>query len=158
MAGDAPTRRRFLAALPALLLSVGAAPLSFDRAAHGCHAGAMRPRAHGARRAGGPWPHPDPRPGIDGSRVLRAGQLADHPEAIPVFDMVRGMPQVADGIKCHCTCADDPAYRSLLSCYEGTGMARDCAICQGQARLAHRLHGEGKSLAEIRAAIDADFG
>lgn len=36
-------------------------------------------------------------------------------------------------------------------------MARDCSICQGQARLAVRLHKEGKSLREIRTAIDAKF-
>jgi phosphoribosyl-dephospho-CoA transferase len=37
-------------------------------------------------------------------------------------------------------------------------MARHCLICQGEAKLAVRLHGEGKSLAEIRRAIDAKFG
>ena len=34
-------------------------------------------------------------------------------------------------------------------------MARDCVVCQGQGRLAVRLHKEGKTLAEIREAIDA---
>jgi hypothetical protein len=37
-------------------------------------------------------------------------------------------------------------------------MARHCQICQGQGRLAHRLHKDGKSLDEIRAAIDARYG
>jgi hypothetical protein len=37
-------------------------------------------------------------------------------------------------------------------------MAQVCRICQGQARLTHRLHKAGKSLAEIRAAIDDEFG
>jgi porphobilinogen deaminase len=36
-------------------------------------------------------------------------------------------------------------------------MARDCVICQGQGRLAVRLHKEGKSLDQIRSAIDAKF-
>ncbi len=49
-----------------------------------------------------------------------------------------------------------PEFYSLLSCYEGKGMARDCIVCQG--RLAVRLHKEGKSLDQIRAAIDAKFG
>jgi hypothetical protein len=31
-------------------------------------------------------------------------------------------------------------------------------ICQGQARLAFRMHGEGKTLDQIRTAIDAKFG
>jgi phosphoribosyl-dephospho-CoA transferase len=37
-------------------------------------------------------------------------------------------------------------------------MARECIVCQGQARLAIKLHKEGKTLDEIRAAIDARFG
>jgi hypothetical protein len=36
-------------------------------------------------------------------------------------------------------------------------MARHCEICQGQARLALRLHASGKTLDEIRAAIDARY-
>ena len=101
--------------------------------------------------------HPDPRPGIDASRVLKADQLSV-PSAAPMFDVVRQMPQVADGIRCYCGCADLPGNYSLLSCYEAAGMAQHCTVCQGQARLAHRLHGEGWSLNGIRAAIDASFG
>jgi hypothetical protein len=37
-------------------------------------------------------------------------------------------------------------------------MARHCPICQGQARLSLRLHQAGKSLDEIRTAIDARYG
>jgi hypothetical protein len=36
-------------------------------------------------------------------------------------------------------------------------MARECRTCQGQGRLAARLKAAGKSLDEIRAAIDAKF-
>ena len=49
--------------------------------------------------------------------------------------------------------------RSLLSCYEGEeAMALECEICEGQARLAYRLHRKGRSLDQIRAAIDARYG
>ncbi len=102
--------------------------------------------------------HPTPRPGITAARVLTKQQLAATPKFIPLFDSVREIPQVIDGIRCNCGCTDPPRFYSLLSCYEDTGMARDCFICQGQARLAVRLHREGKSLAQIRAAIDAKFG
>jgi hypothetical protein len=34
----------------------------------------------------------------------------------------------------------------------------ECAICQGQGRLAVRLHVAGRSLDAIRAAVDAKFG
>ena len=103
-------------------------------------------------------PHPAPRPGITAKNVLTKEQLAKSPKLIPLFDSVREIPEVMDGIGCNCGCTDLPTLRSLLSCFEGKGMARDCYICQGQARLAVRLHKEGKSLDEIRTAIDAKFG
>ena len=37
-------------------------------------------------------------------------------------------------------------------------MARACPICQGEGRLTYRLHTEGKTLEEIRTAIDARYG
>ncbi len=72
--------------------------------------------------------------------------------------MVREIPEVVDGIRCQCGCADSPGYYSLLSCYEGDAMAKGCPICQGQGRLAHRLHKAGKTLDEIRSAIEARYG
>lgn len=75
-----------------------------------------------------------------------------------VFDLVREIPQIVDGIRCQCGCANLPGFYSLLSCYESEGMARWCDICQGEGRLASRLHKAGKTLDEIRAAIDARFG
>ena len=102
-------------------------------------------------------PHPQPRPGITGSKVLTREQLAKSPALIPLFDSIREIPEVIDGIRCNCGCTNPPEFYSLLSCYESNGMARDCVICQGQGRLAVRLHKEGKTLEQIRAAIDAKF-
>jgi hypothetical protein len=90
--------------------------------------------------------------------VLTKEQLADHPKAVPVFDLVREIPEVVDGIRCQCGCADSAGYYSLLSCYEGDAMARSCPVCQGQGRLVYRLHKDGKTLDEIRHAIDARYG
>lgn len=101
--------------------------------------------------------HPAPRQGIDASRVLARGDLG-HGDAGDVFDLVRQIPQVVDGIRCHCGCADLEGYYSLLSCYESPGMAQHCLICQGEARLVFRLHSEGWSLNGIRRSIDAAFG
>jgi hypothetical protein len=134
-------RRRFLAGVLALLLPAGAG---------------AAPRCPRARRAPPP-PHPAPRPNVDASRVLTRAQLGDHAEAAEVFDLVRRIPRVADGIRCTCGCAELPGYRSLLSCFEGDGMARHCEVCQGQARLAHDLHAAGRPLAVIRLAIDRRF-
>ena len=135
---DRVDRRAFLALLPAGLLAA---------------VGAARPRA--ARRA---WEHPEPRPGIDGSNVLTADQLTDAPHVVDAFDGIREIAHVADGIRCHCGCADLPGYRSLLSCYENPGMARWCEICQGAGRLAARRTKEGQTLDQIRRAIDARWG
>lgn len=132
------TRRRFLALVPAAALAL--AP--------------RQARAALVRSLRGD--HPTPRPGVDASKVLKAGQLHT-PEAAPVFDLVREIPQVVDGIRCHCGCAELAGNYSLLSCYEEPGMAQHCEICQGQAKLVHRLHARGWSLDGIRAAVDAAF-
>ena len=134
------TRRQFVALLPATLIAgIGNARRGF----------AASP---------GPSDHPTPRPGITAAKVLTKDQLGDHKDAAPVFDLVREIPQIVDGIRCQCGCADVEGFYSLLSCYEGDGMARHCPVCQGQGRLAARLHKDGKSLDEIRAAIDARYG
>ena len=104
-------------------------------------------------------PHPTPRPGITGAKVATHEQLADKPRLVELFDTVREIPEVVDGIRCNCGCAHNDGFYSLLSCYEGKdAMARDCPICQGQGRLAVRLHKAGKSLQDIRTAVDAKFG
>ena len=114
------------------------------------------PTALVARPVASRLTHPEPRPGIDGSRVLTRDQVAPH--AADLFDQIRAIPHVVDGIGCHCGCGDLPGMVSLLSCYEGTGMAQYCQVCSGEGRLAARLHGEGRSLDEIRAAVDRRFG
>lgn len=104
-------------------------------------------------------PHPTPRPGITGAKVATREQLAAKPKLVELFDSVREVPEVIDGIRCNCGCAHNDGFYSLLSCYEGKdAMAKECAICQGQGRLAVRLHKAGKSLDEIRIAVDAKFG
>lgn len=102
-------------------------------------------------------PHPDPRPGVDASKVMTAEQLADAPDLIPLYDGIRRIPHIADGIRCHCGCATAPGYRSLLICFEGGGMATYCQICQTEGRMVVRLHEAGRTLDQIRAAVDARF-
>jgi len=143
------SRRAFVASVVPTLAALGA--LRSARAAGSCE-------RHGAH-AGPPEPHPTPRPGVDGSRVLKAGRLAGAPPAVlEAFEAARRIPQVVDGIRCHCGCASQDGNYSLLSCFEGDGMARHCDVCQGQARLAFRLHRGGRSLRDVRAAIDARYG
>jgi len=134
------TRRLFVASLPGLVFATATA--------------AKRGVVPAGRLSG----HPEPRPGITAAKVLTRDQLSDHKDAIPVFDMVREIPQVVDGIRCQCGCAELEGKYSLLSCYEADGMAGHCEVCQNEGRLAYRLHKQGKTLKEIRAAIDAKFG
>jgi hypothetical protein len=117
------------------------------------------PRAAGAL-AGRPFrgPHPEPRPGVTAAKVIPAVDLGSDADVMATFDKVRRIPEIVDGIRCHCGCADLAGFYSLLSCYEGAGMARYCWICQGEGNLVSRLHSEGKTLAEIRDAVDARYG
>lgn len=145
------SRRTFLGVLPGIATLAALVPRRGGAAVHaGC------PHGPGPSSAAGV--HPDPRPGIDASRVLTAEQLAHAPHRVALYDGIREIPHIADGIRCYCGCAELPGYRSLLSCYEGVGMATYCEICSGQGRLAHRRWKEGQSLDQIRRAIDARFG
>ncbi len=141
MSSEGFSRRHFLRALPlgAVAALVGSRPLQGL-----------------SRLSGGPADHPDPRPGIDASKVLTGDQL-HNPDALPVYDMIREIPQIADGIRCHCGCKNLPGYYSLLTCYEEGAMAQHCDICQGQGRLVYRRHSEGQTLDQIRIAIDSRF-
>ena len=116
---------------------------------------AFGPRPAAARPPGGDVVHPEPRPGITAARVLRE-------EAVPAryrdaYAAAREIPEILDGLFCHCDCADHCGYRSLLTCYEHD-MPQSCGICLGEARTAKRLHARGQTLAQIRAAIDRSYG
>ncbi len=102
--------------------------------------------------------HPDPRPDITAEGVLSDEVLKGvEPRVLEIFQMVREMPQIADGIGCYCGCAVRPGYRSLLTCYHEGGMAAGCPICQGEAQLAYGRWKEGQDLDRIRRAIDARY-
>jgi hypothetical protein len=134
------TRRHFVALLPATLIA---------------GVGDARRALTAPRRMSD---HPTPRLGITAEKVLTKDELGEHRDAAPVFDLVRQIPEVVDGIRCQCGCSRLEGKYSLLSCFEADGMAAHCQICQGEGRLAYRLHKQGKSLDQIRAAIDAKFG
>ena len=109
-------------------------------------------------------PHDGVKRPTDPNMQSTAVTRADYgPQRIPLwsdlFDDVRAIPQIVDGIRCHCGCADLDGHYSLLTCYEGEdAMAKICPICQGMGRVAVRMHKAGRSLDEIRVAVDAQFG
>jgi hypothetical protein len=102
--------------------------------------------------------HPEPRKGITGEKVVKTEDLEGDEKRIALFDGVRKIPEVVDGIGCRCGCAEQEGMYSLLSCYEvDSAMAKYCPVCQGEGALVVRLHGAGRTLDQIRKAIDARF-
>lgn len=149
-----PARRgivRVRAVLLALLLGAFAMPAAaraqpgHDHAGHAPRRPAAKVKNH----------HPVPRPGITGANVLR-GEIVPS-RAREVYTIAARIPSVLDGLYCHCDCHDRDQRRSLLSCFEDD-MATTCGICQGQVRMAGEMHAQGKSLDEIRAALDQRWG
>jgi uncharacterized protein with PCYCGC motif len=136
--GGAWSRRRFVA-VP-LMLAL-AAPL--DR---------VRRRLRLARRT----EHPDPRPGVTAEHVLPADHFKD-PKVAKNYDLAREIPEVLDGLYCHCDCSKSMHHRSLLSCFESE-QPSGCGTCQEEMKLAYRLHKDGKTLDDIRKAVDDRWG
>ena len=110
-----------------------------------------------AARSGAPAEHPEPRAGVTSDKVLPASTLSEHPDVVSVYAMAKEIPEVLDGLYCHCECSKHSGHYSLLECFE-SDHGSHCDICLGEAELAYRMTKEGKTLAEIRAAIDARFG
>jgi len=101
--------------------------------------------------------HPDPRPGITADSVVPQAMVMHTPGAAEAYAVARQIPQILDGLYCHCDCSKHMGHRSLLTCYTGDHAAQ-CDICMGEAMLAGRMAAAGNSLDQIRKAIDAQFG
>jgi hypothetical protein len=111
----------------------------------------VRPLLAATRVRGGRTVHPDPRPGITSAAVLDPSSVPERSR--PGYEAARAIPEILDGLYCHCDCAQRDGLRSLLSCFE-TRMPVGCGICSGEAQLAHRLSREGRTLSAIRKAVD----
>ena len=101
--------------------------------------------------------HPKPRPGITAERVLPRAMVPSNPQTLEAYEAARRVPQVLDGIYCHCNCSKSIGHRSLLTCFE-SNHASGCDICMGEAMMAAEMTSGGKSLEQIRKAIDAQYG
>jgi len=102
---------------------------------------------------GGGAPHPDPREHIAHDHVAPAARYAAYPRVARTYALVAEIPHVIDGIYCYCACSEHSGHYSLLDCYRDDHAAR-CDVCLSEADMAHRMHQDGKSLDEIRTAID----
>lgn len=101
--------------------------------------------------------HPDPRPGITGANVLPRSMLTGYPNEVDAYAAARTVPEVIDGIYCHCDCSRHSGHRSLLTCFESQHGA-SCEVCQREAIIAAEMHRRGSTLDQIRQAVDAQFG
>lgn len=97
--------------------------------------------------------HPAPRDGITSIAVSPSARYAAMPAVAAVYDMAAQIPEVLDGLYCHCDCSMHSGHRSLLTCFQDDHGA-GCDVCLGEAELAFRMRGEGRALKEIRAAVD----
>ena len=102
-------------------------------------------------------PHPTPRPGITAAKILPDAAVPHNPGALEAYAAARSAAATLDGVYCHCDCSKHAGHRSLLTCFEGEHGAY-CDICMGEAMLASGMAKQGRSLTEIRTAIDRQFG
>jgi len=101
--------------------------------------------------------HPDPRPGITSEGVLAPASYAGYDRIVRAYEAAQQMPEVLDGLYCYCDCRHHFNHRSLLACFQSEHGA-SCDICLDEAWMAAQMHRQGKSLTEIRRAVDAQFG
>lgn len=111
--------------------------------------------AERARAAAG-FPHPEPRPGVTGEHVLPEAELGTRRRVIEAYNAARIYPEIFDGVFCACYCDKSMKHRSLLSCFESR-QAIGCRACREQAEFVVRHVREGRTLAEIRAAVDREY-
>jgi len=107
--------------------------------------------------AGGGRRHPEPRPGISGADVLAPETFAGYERIVRAYEAARAYPAVLDGLYCYCDCRHHFGHRSLLTCFQSEHGA-SCDICLDEAGMAAELHRQGRTLEEIRRAVDARFG
>jgi hypothetical protein len=98
--------------------------------------------------------HPTPRAGLTAADVESPLRYAGYPRIAEVYEMAAQIPHVLDGLYCHCDCSKHSDHRSLLTCFQDEHGAA-CDVCLTEAALAYRMIGEGKSLKQIRRAVDA---
>ena len=97
--------------------------------------------------------HPEPREDVATVEVASSSRYASYPRIAQVYEMAAEIPHVLDGMYCHCDCSLHSNHRSLLTCFEDDHGAA-CDVCLTEAALAYQMTSEGRSLKEIRKAVD----
>ena len=136
------SRRHFILMLPGLVVVSGAWRRTLAQHVTG-------------RRPG--LPHPEPRPGVTGEHVLPESEVGERRRVREAYAAARTHPSLFDGVFCACGCDKSMNHRSLLSCFESR-QAMGCMACREEGELVGRLARDGKTLEEIRHAVDLEFG
>ncbi len=72
------------------------------------------------------------------------------------YKAAREIPEVLDSLHCYCECKKHFGHKSLLTCFvDQHGL--HCDTCINEAIMAHEMHKKGKSILEIRRAVDEEF-
>ena len=88
--------------------------------------------------------------------MLPESEIGDRRRVREAYEAARSHPELFDGVYCACECDKSMGHRSLLSCFESR-QAIGCMACREEAELVARLARDGKTLAEIRLAVDEEF-
>lgn len=104
--------------------------------------------------------HPEPRAdatSVQAEQMVGPERYAAYPRIAEVYAQAREIPEVLDGLYCYCDCSKHSDHYSLLDCFKSDHGA-GCDVCLTEAALAYRLHKEGKTLEQIRTAVDGLYG
>jgi hypothetical protein len=101
--------------------------------------------------------HPAPRANADEIALQNPERYADAPKIAETYKMAADVRSTIDGLFCYCYCKDGHGHYSLLDCFRDDHGA-GCDICLESVRIAHKMTQDGKTLEQVRAQIDAQFG
>jgi hypothetical protein len=106
----------------------------------------------------GPPAHPEPRADAEqaGAGVMPPSFFASNPRVRQAYQTAREIPVALDGLYCYCQCKEHLGHRSLLICFHSQHGA-GCDVCIDEAVRAGEMIRDGRSLADIRTAIDVAF-
>lgn len=101
--------------------------------------------------------HPKPRADAHEHRVAPASRYEGYPRVAQAYAHAADVKGTLDGVYCYCMCAEHSGHYSLLDCFRDDHAAR-CDVCMSEAELAWRMFQDGKTLDNIRDAVDGLYG
>lgn len=85
-------------------------------------------------------------------QILPASAFSGRPLVARAYQIANEIPLVLAQQPCYCHCDKEFGHGSLLDCFASTHTA-GCGICMGETFFAYQMTKQGKTPAEIRAAI-----